>query len=570
MLLTELQIKNFRGIEDLTLPLGEVCVLVGENNVGKSTILDAIHKSLTRTTSRKGKVFDDYDYFLEDPSADPTKAKPIEITLTFAEKEENEWAEEISQIMEEVEQIDNENNLRFVILKVESFFNKATNDYSTEFNFLDLKGTKLVLKNRRLSLMYIQRLVPAFYLKSLRDASEEFKARSKYWGPFVKALELDDETQAELESDLDKLNAKVLSKHLAFENVKEKLSRVAKLLPLENENPVSIDAIPTKIFDILSRTEVSLIAKTGAQIPIIRHGEGAQSLAIICLFDAFLSHQLDELNSEHATPLLTLEEPEAHLHPSAIKAVGKMLKNILGQKIFTTHSGDLLSGIPLSHIRRLRNKNGKILAYWLKEETLDQDELNKLNYSIKSTRGGFLLSRCWLLVEGETESILLPECAFAMGYDLQAEGISCVEFSQVGVDKFIKLAKDLGIEWFVMADGDKAGDDYVNSAKKFLSGQDQSMRVCQLNYKNMEVLLCKEGFGEVYIDTISKQKKNNIIASEGTTEYWEQVTKNQQDKKKTPNAHTVSERIIKQGADSVPEILNSVIEKTIELARSAG
>ena len=61
MFLTEVHIKNFRGIEDLTLPLDEICVLVGENNVGKSTILDAIHKTLTRTTTRKGKVFDDYD-----------------------------------------------------------------------------------------------------------------------------------------------------------------------------------------------------------------------------------------------------------------------------------------------------------------------------------------------------------------------------------------------------------------------------------------------------------------------------------------------------------------------------
>ena len=382
-------------------------------------------------------------YFLTEPSADPTKAKPIEIKLTFAEKVNDEWSDEVSQILEGVEQVDSKSGLRSVILKVESFFDKSNNEYSTDFFFLDLAGKKLNSKNLRNSLASIQLLVPAFYLASLRDASQEFKARSQYWGPFVKALELDDKTQAELENDLDSLNKKVLDKHKAFESVKTKLSKIAKLLPLEGTNPVSIDAIPSKIFDILSRTEVSLITKTGAQIPIVRHGEGAQSLAVICLFDAFLQNRLKEINNLLATPLLALEEPEAHLHPSAVKAVGEMLKDVMGQKIFSTHSGDLLSGIPLTNIRRLRNKNGKISAYRLKDDTLSQNELNKLNYSIRTTRGGFLFSRCWLLVEGETESIILPECAFAMGHDLQAEGISCVEFSQVGVDKFIKLADEL-------------------------------------------------------------------------------------------------------------------------------
>ena len=507
MFLTEVHIKNFRGIEDLTLPLDEICVLVGENNVGKSTILDAIHKTLTRTTTRKGRVFDDYDYFLTEPSADPTKAKPIEIKLTFAEKVNDEWSDEVSQILEGVEQVDSESGLRSVILKVESFFDKSNNEYSTDFFFLDLAGKKLNSKNLRNSLASIQLLVPAFYLASLRDASQEFKARSQYWGPFVKALELDDKTQAELENDLDSLNKKVLDKHKAFESVKTKLSKIAKLLPLEGTNPVSIDAIPSKIFDILSRTEVSLITKTGAQIPIVRHGEGAQSLAVICLFDAFLQNRLKEINNLLATPLLALEEPEAHLHPSAVKAVGEMLKDVMGQKIFSTHSGDLLSGIPLTNIRRLRNKNGKISAYRLKDDTLSQNELNKLNYSIRTTRGGFLFSRCWLLVEGETESIILPEFAFAMGHDLQAEGISCVEFSQVGVDKFIKLADDLGIEWFVLADGDPAGDGFVKLTKGLLSGRTESSHICQIKYQNIEELLCIEGCGEVYLDSISSSTK---------------------------------------------------------------
>ena len=36
MFLKQLEIKNFRGIQELTLPLDDLCVLIGENNTGKS------------------------------------------------------------------------------------------------------------------------------------------------------------------------------------------------------------------------------------------------------------------------------------------------------------------------------------------------------------------------------------------------------------------------------------------------------------------------------------------------------------------------------------------------------
>ncbi len=38
MKLQDISIKNFRGIRSLDLPLDNLTVLIGENNVGKSTI----------------------------------------------------------------------------------------------------------------------------------------------------------------------------------------------------------------------------------------------------------------------------------------------------------------------------------------------------------------------------------------------------------------------------------------------------------------------------------------------------------------------------------------------------
>ncbi|MBI2567012.1 MAG: AAA family ATPase [Candidatus Schekmanbacteria bacterium] len=48
MKLTDIKIENFRGVRSLHLPLDGLTVLIGENNAGKSTVLEAIRLVLTR------------------------------------------------------------------------------------------------------------------------------------------------------------------------------------------------------------------------------------------------------------------------------------------------------------------------------------------------------------------------------------------------------------------------------------------------------------------------------------------------------------------------------------------
>lgn len=569
MFLKNITIRNFRGIEEMILPLDALCVLIGENNSGKSSVLDAVRICLTRSLTRRGSVFEEYDYHLSHAAAEPAKCPPIEIILTFSERANDEWPDEISQILNDAEQVDDK-GIRSVTLRVTGAYDPVVSDFTTNYDFLDLSGNPLIKAKNPRTLIALQQLVPTFYLASLRDAAEEFRARSQFWGPFVRALDLDDDTRAELETALAALNEKVLSKHTAFEKVKERLKKTADLMPLGDDEPVSIDALPSKVFDILSRAQVSLSSKTGARIPITRHGNGTQSLAVICLFDAFLQARLEDRYGEHAEPLLALEEPEAHLHPSAIKAVGEMLQALDGQKIITTHSGDLLAGVPLQNIRRLRRRNGKVCVHQIADGALTADEIKKLDYQVRATRGSLLFSRCWLLVEGETEAPLLSECARALNYDLYADGVSCIEFAQVGVEKFIKLADQLGIEWFVLADNDQEGKNFCKSAAAHLGTRDKAAHIRILDHGNMEFFLCLEGFGTIYETTISSQKASSITLAKGSTDYWRQVLKAQSKGAKTRNALAVAEQMVAGGPSAVPVLLREVIEQARALARSAG
>lgn len=567
MRLSHLQIKNFRGIKDLSLSLEDVCVLIGENNSGKSTVLDAIQFCLGETIGRNQVVFSPYDYHMSGGSEDPAESPPIEIVLSFIEQYEDQWPVEQTEKLRNV-QIVSSDGLKSYKLRMLSSFDKSTNKFLSQLNFIDADGEPLGRARTVNAVNRLKAFVPMFSLPSTRNATD-FNVRSKFWKPFATDIKLSDAEKNELEENLMELNSKIVDKHESFQNVKEKLQNVARLMGLESKAPISIDALPAKIFDILSRTRVNIESTTGAKIPIERHGSGTQSVAVICLFEAFIQFHSEEFSSDFYEPILALEEPEAHLHPSAVKSLGNMIQSIRGQKIISTHSGELLASIPIEKIRRLRKNEGKISVYQLHKDTLNKSEQTEIDYLLRSKRDNILFGRCWFLVEGKTEVILLSECARVMDYDLFNEGIYFVEISQTNVSTLIKLAIDLGIEWFFLADGDEEGDKYVKSAKSLLKNKLPENHIYQFEYKDIETYLCHNSFGSVYIQTISEQKAKikGLDISQKPIQ-WQLVLESQPTKAKTRNAQIVAAKIREHGTDSVPTELRRIIERIIKLSRS--
>ena len=521
---------------------------------------------MSRSLTRKGGIFSEYDYHLPEKDSQPIDSDAIEITLRFVEQSDGEWPDEVVQILSNAVQID-ETGRQSVILRVQSKYDDSTEDFVTNWDFLDLAGETLINAKAPRHIIDLQRLAPVFYLAALRDSAQEFRPYSQFWGPFVRSLKIDPDLREELEEELAKLNQRVLGAHESFGAIKARLGNTAKMVPLDSDEPVGIEAIPGKVFDILSRTQVMLTSTTGARLPIGRHGEGTQSLAVICLFDAFLQSRLKDSYTEYTTPILALEEPEAHLHPSAIRLVADQLQALGGQQIIATHSGDLVASIPLSSLRRLRRKDGKITFYQIENDALTNDEIQKLDYHVRSTRGSLLFARCWLLVEGETDSLLFEECARISGYDLVSEGVSCIAFTHVGVGPLIKLADQLGIEWLVVADDDPAGNNYIRSARRQIDGRSEDRHLHKLEHGDLEVFLCIEGYGPVYEASVSPQKKGNVIAQNGTLDYWKQVTKAQPDKSKPQNVVKVIEQIESKGKQGIPTQIRRILRVAIEFAK---
>jgi putative ATP-dependent endonuclease of OLD family len=560
VLLERIDIKGFRGIRQMSLKLeAGTTVLIGENNTGKSSILEAIRRCLASSTLPGRDAFLEYDYHMADRNGRPADGDPIEIVLYFALQPSETDA---MGRMEKALQTDGTGTS--VILCVRSTYDDA-NPGATTWEFLNLDGERLTI-DPQYHRNALRKLVIVFYLNALRDAAQEFKPTAKFWRPFVRSLNMDAARKSELETALNTLNKQVIDAHASFGAIRERLGKITEMIPLHNQDPVSIQAIPDKMFDVLSRAQVMLTSATGADIPLGRHGEGTQSLAVVCLFGAFLSSKLAETYTGYASPILAIEEPEAHLHPSAARATADILRDMGGQKIITTHSGDVVSGAPIGSMRRLHRKNGAISVNQVNETMFDDEEMRKIKYHVLATRGNLFFARCWLLVEGESDRIIFERCAMARGYDIMRHGIHCIEYSQSNLSTLLKLANQLGIGWLVVADGDSEGDKNVNYAQEYLEGRDEGGHICRLAHGDLELFLCMEGYGSFYEDNISPIRRPKPSGDVKSLDYWKDVL-DRQSKRKSRKTHT-AEKITEQikSEKDVPAPIRDILNRLARIA----
>jgi len=544
--------------------LDQTTVLIGENNSGKTSFLDAIRLCLSRAGTRRGGGLEDYDYHLPTAHAQPEQVDKLAIVLDFELTQDE--SDDLVQALGDVVVFDG-SNTRHVILRLSSGFDSALNEFNSDWDFMDVEGNPLVGKNKRLQILntFIQ-LTPVFYLSALRDAAKEFQGRSAFWAPFLRNPGIPDEVSDRLQLEIDDLNKEVLKAHAPLQAVKAHLSKIQKIVSIGSGGKVDIEALPTRIMDMLNRAQINISASTGASLPLTCHGSGTQSLAVLFLFEAFFATMLTKQYDELSRPIFALEEPEAHLHPCAVRSLWNSLDAISGQKIIATHSGDLLSRVPLAAIRRFCRRNGKNQIYSVKAGVLTSDEEKKVDFHIQNCRGELLFARCWLLSDGESEYWVFSETASILGYNLDQLGVRIVNTRYSGVEVLVKVANELGIGWFFVGDGDLQGQRDKEACLKHLQGRNETKHICVLPVPNIEVLLCEFGFGHIFERHISHKKKDKVTATQGSADYWVQVVAAQPSKEKPTRIREVMTEMRAGGDGAVPPILKAVIKAAINIA----
>lgn len=197
-------------------------------------------------------------------------------------------------------------------------------------------------------------------------------------------------------------------------------------------------------------------------------------------------------------PILVLEDIEGRFHPTLLLSFWSILNTIPIQKIVTTNSSALLSVMPMSNIRRLCRQYYDVRCYSIGSQAFNADDARRIAFHIRISRPSAFFARCWILVEGETEVWMLNEIAGILGMDLACEGVKTIEFAQCGLAPLIKLAKQLGISYYVLTDGDDAGRKYAQTVQSFTGTQHISDHLSVIPHLDIEHYFYVSGYADVY------------------------------------------------------------------------
>jgi putative ATP-dependent endonuclease of OLD family len=349
-------IENFRSIRHAEIELGSTTVLIGPNNAGKTAILEAIRIALTRRWGQRGTGFTEYDVHLCAMRTDPKVGDPVVIEIEIQESVANEWPEELHETLADIIQLNPISGQASIILRVSCAWDDGEESYVPKWEFLNVDRNPLAGKGARATnFQEFFSFLPVFYLDALRDAADEFAARSQFWGRLLRTVQIPEPLEQKSVRIFNLLNAKLLAADPLLGNLATSLSDIGRVATTGTPGQANLRVLPLNTWDLLSKAEV-IYQTDGAKpwLPLMRHGQGVQSLSVMFLFRSFVELLLAELYRAESTPVLALEEPETHLHPQASRSLFGHIATLQGQKIVSTHSPYFLQHVPFRDLRVVR------------------------------------------------------------------------------------------------------------------------------------------------------------------------------------------------------------------------
>jgi putative ATP-dependent endonuclease of OLD family len=533
MHLSGILIENFRGIRRLELALDPTTLLIGENEVGKTAVLEAI-KLLLGPWPEAAPPLKPTDH--HQPSTGEARG-PLRIELFCSESAVGEWHGNGSAQLADASGVMRSGlhgfALGFVAEHGAHHGHWRLRPYRQ--NEREASAKLVALVRRRCPLLQIR----GGDVEGLGEAIEpaghdQLRATAgRYWQRLANGE--NDPRGVEDPLDLAGLN-------LAARILRRCLPHFAS----------DADAIEARVGEALGQADP-------AQRPA---GSAARKLAMLMVAAALSPDGRGTVLQPEAGPILVIDDPESHLHPMTLAALWSLLEAIRLQKLVTTQSGDLLAAAPIASLRRLVRHLGEVRTFRVHTERFQIEELRKFSYHLRVRNGVASFARVWMLVEGETEFWVMSELARMLGYDLAQEGVTCVEFAQCGLPPLIKMANEMGIQWHVLADGDRAGQSYAQSTRSRLGGDPVEERLTLLSEPDIEHCFWEAGFQDVY--RVEAGAMHQLDARSSRV-----IDRAIRRRSKPYLAFAVLAQIAVQGPASIPTPLARLIETCVRLAREA-
>jgi putative ATP-dependent endonuclease of OLD family len=424
MYLSNLKLWNFRkfgsasfDIEnpDLNLDFNKkLNVLIGENDSGKTAIIDAI-KIVLKTHSYEWIRVTDDDFYND--------SERFRIELVFRDLEDCEAKYFTEWLSWKGEGEDAEPFLR-VIYDVSKTSERILPADVRAGN--DEDGYQLSAEARH--------LLKTTYLKPLRDAESELipKRYSRLSQILQEHEVFDNEDSHPLVEEFEKFNESIANyfdgNNQGVQEGKKIKNKINNFIEgfYDTESEVAFKTTDANLKRILESLELSI--------------SDIENPGLGTLNRLFMAAELLHLNKEDwdGLRLGLIEELEAHLHPQVQMKVIETLQDYSNiQLILTTHSPNLASKIKLENLIICKEENAFPMGAQYTE--LDEDNYEFLEKFLDVTKSNLFFAKGVILVEGWSEEILLPTLAKSIGYDLTEHEVSVINVGNLAFSKYYKI-----------------------------------------------------------------------------------------------------------------------------------
>jgi len=494
----EISIHNFRSICDTTIKLYDCGILVGINNAGKTTVIDAI-----RAFYGKGVKFDRNRDFPHKGSKDQECWIEIEFAPSEDEfinlKDEYKTEDKTFRVRNYLysEEKDIEGKCRsgpyaYVsgAISDERFYGFKNVGQGKFGEIIYIPAVSKVDEHTKLTGPSALRDLVNTVLSKVMEQSDAYQALNDSFSEFEDAIK----TEATDEGHSIQTIENDISKELDSWDAGFKL----------NINPVGVDDV---IKGLISHEIMD--KSLGSTQPISTYGQGFQRSVIYTLIRVAAKYSIKKTTSKKKefSPTLTwilFEEPEAFLHPTQISVLNTDLRALCTSDssqvllsthnpLFATHS---IRQIPA--ICRLQKEDCQTNAYQISQDDLsailtvnqqdanawqaagipiDHDDLQTDMEAVKyalwldSKRSSAFFAEKVLLVEGPTETALLTYM-YDQGNLPACNGVFIIDtIGKYNIHRFMRLFEAFGIRHYVLYDADSGHHPIIDATIQDASNQ---------------------------------------------------------------------------------------------------
>lgn len=413
MRISAVSIANHSRIPNLSVNIRQHAVIVGANDVGKSSILRLLNLTLGASTGALYQRLSKSDLRASDA--------PMVVDVTLADFTDEERALFASEI-----HVGDDGVAESLLIQL--FVEQDPEDEETIAirRWFPQAGHERAPSSKQI-VGFGWRYLPA----TRGVAAASIDGRDSALRTLLSATDLGTQRET-LVSLIEQFNTELGSS----DNVVDLLGRVASHLSRAMPKPVTTDNIAIRSTadpetDVLGNVSM-FVKKDGAYVPLSEQSDGVRQLTAMTLFDL----------AEGAAGVVAIDEPELHLHPASQRTIAELFASAGNQKIIATHSAYIVHRFEPSHVIAV-GPDG--VCHQIAEDKLSLVEKQRINWwspRLLET----LTARHAIVVEGPSDRAIVEAAARAMGIELDRLG--AVVFDIDGADKFPHVYKVIGKDGF--------------------------------------------------------------------------------------------------------------------------